>query len=125
MRPDGTELEIYCTGLRNPFDLAIDGFMNIFTRDNTNDGAGWDTRVSLLKQSALYGYTQLFANFTDEIMPTLGVFGSGGATGGLFIQDTRWPEGFRNTLFTGDWGRSEVYRHDLKSNGPTFDLGQE
>ena len=125
VRPDGTELEIYCTGLRNPFDLAIDGFMNIFTRDNTNDGAGWDTRVSLLKQSALYGYTQLFANFTDEIMPTLGVFGSGGATGGLFIQDTRWPEGFRNTLFTGDWGRSEVYRHDLKSNGPTFDLGQE
>lgn len=125
VRPDGTDLEIYCTGLRNPFDIAIDPFMNIFTRDNTNDGAGWDTRVSLLKQTALYGYTQLFANFTDEIMPTLGTFGNGGATGGLFVQDPRWPAGYRNTLFTGDWGRSEVYRHELKVNGPTFDLKQE
>ncbi|WP_397569863.1 PVC-type heme-binding CxxCH protein [Schlesneria sp. T3-172] len=125
VRPDGTELEIYCRGLRNPFDLAIDPFLNLFTRDNTNDGAGWDTRVSLLKQSALYGYTQLFANFTDETMPTLGTFGNSGGTGGLFIQDPRWPEPYQDTLLTGDWGRSEVYRHALKENGPTFDLEQE
>ncbi|QJX00428.1 PVC-type heme-binding CxxCH protein [Frigoriglobus tundricola] len=125
VRPDGTDLEIYCTGLRNPFDLAIDPFMNIFARDNTNDGAGWDTRVSLLKQSANYGYTQLFANFTDEIMPALGVYGNGGATGGLFVQDPRWPAQYRNTLFTGDWGRSEVYKHELKAHGATFDIKQE
>ncbi|HEY1187229.1 MAG TPA: PVC-type heme-binding CxxCH protein [Gemmata sp.] len=125
VRPDGTDLELYCSGLRNPFDLAIDPFMNIFTRDNTNDGAGWDTRVSLLKQSALYGYTQLFANFTDEIMPTLGTFGNGGGTGALVVQDPRWPAKYANALFTGDWGRSEVYRHELKPNGPTFDLKQE
>ncbi len=125
VRPDGTELEIYCTGLRNPFDLAIDPFLNLFARDNTNDGAGWDTRVSHLMQSAEYGYPRLFANFTDEIMPTLGTFGGGGGTGGLFIQDPRWPEKYRNTLFTGDWGRSEVYRHDLKPHGPTFDMTTE
>ena len=125
VRPDGTELEVYCSGLRNPFDLAIDPFLNIFTRDNTNDGAGWDTRVSLLRQSALYGYTQLFANFTDEIMPTLGTFGNSGGTGGLFIQDPRWPIPYQNTLLTGDWGRSEVYLHNLNANGPTFDLQQE
>lgn len=125
VRPDGTELEVYATGLRNPFDIAIDPFLNLFTRDNTNDGAGWDTRVSHLMQTAEYGYTQLFANFTDEIMPTLGTFGGGGGTGGLFVQDPRWPEKYRNTLFTGDWGRSEVYRHELKTNGATFDLKQE
>jgi putative membrane-bound dehydrogenase-like protein len=125
VRPDGTELEVYCTGLRNPFDLAIDPFLNLFTRDNTNDGGGWDTRVSLLRQSAHYGYTQLFANFTDEIMPTLGVYGNGGGTGGVFVGDPRWPEKFRNMLLTGDWGRSEVYRHDLTPHGPTFDLKQE
>lgn len=125
VRPDGSEMEIYCRGLRNPFDLAIDPFMNIFTRDNTNDGGGWDVRVSLLRQTALYGYTQLYANFTDEIMPTLGTFGGGGGTGGLFIQDPSWPPPFNNTLFTGDWGRSQVYRHHLTPHGPTFDLEQE
>ncbi|MCI0682523.1 MAG: c-type cytochrome [Gemmataceae bacterium] len=99
--------------------------MNLFTRGNTNDGAGWDTRVSLLMQTAQYGYTQLFANFTDEIMPTLGTFGGGGGSGALFVQDPRWPAKFRNTLFTGDWGRSEVYRHALKDHNPSFDLQQE
>ncbi|MGH7140422.1 MAG: DUF7133 domain-containing protein, partial [Pirellulales bacterium] len=112
VRPDGTELEIYCSGLRNPFDLAIDPFMNVFTRDNTNDGGGWDVRVSHLLQTALYGYTQLYANFTDEIMPTLGTFGGGGGTGALFLDDPSWPSQY-NTLFTGDWGRSQVYRHQL------------
>src|SRR5262249_8004689 len=28
-------------------------------------------------------------------------------------------------LYTGDWGRSEVYLHPLKKNGATFDLKQE
>jgi putative heme-binding domain-containing protein len=125
VRPDGTELEVYVTGLRNPFDLAIDPFLNIFTRDNTNDGGGWDTRVSHLMQTADYGYSQLYANFTDEIMPTLGVYGGGGGTGGLFVQDPAWPEKYRNTLYTGDWARSEVYRHELRPSGPTFDLKQE
>src|SRR5262249_18466920 len=51
VRPDGTELEIFARGLRNPFDIAIDPYLNLFTRDNTNDGAGWDTRVSHLIQT--------------------------------------------------------------------------
>jgi putative membrane-bound dehydrogenase-like protein len=125
VRPDGTELEIFATGLRNPFDLAIDPYLNLFTRDNTNDGAGWDTRVSHLVQSAHYGYTQLYANFPDEIMPTLGSFGGGAGTGGLFLQDPSWPKKYRDTLYTGDWARSRVYRHPLKTHGATFDLKQE
>jgi putative membrane-bound dehydrogenase-like protein len=120
VRPDGTELELYCSGLRNPFDLAIDPFLNIFTRDNTNDGGGWDTRVSHLIQSGEYGYPRLFANFTDEILPPLGTFGGGGGTGGLVIDEPRWPAKYRQALYTGDWGRSEVYRHDLRPDGATF-----
>ena len=125
VRPDGTELELFSSGLRNPFDIAIDPQLNMFTRDNTNDGGGWDTRVSQLFQSAEYGYPRLFANFTDEIMPALGAFGGGGGTGSLYVQDDRWPEPFRSSLFTSDWGRSAVFHHPLKSAGATFELGQE
>ena len=123
VRPDGTELEIYCTGLRNPFDIAIDPFLNLFTRDNTNDGAGWDTRVSLLMQTASYGYTQLFANFADKTMPTLGTFGGGGGTGGLFVQDPRWPEAYRPPHRR--LGAEPGVSPGLKPNGPAFDLTQE
>ncbi len=125
VRPDGTELEVFATGLRNPFDIAIDPYLNLFTRDNTNDGAGWDVRVSHLVQTGSYGYTQLYANFADEIMPPLGSFGGGGGTGALFVQEPQWPEKYRDTLYTGDWGRSEVYRHPLRKSGASFDMQQE
>ena len=125
VRPDGTELELFASGLRNPFDIAIDPQLNMFTRDNTNDGGGWDTRVSQLFQSAEYGYPRLFANFSDEIMPTLGAFGSGGGTGSLYIDDPTWPARFNKSLFTSDWGRSAVFHHPLTAAGPTFALTQE
>ncbi len=120
VRPDGTELEVFAVGLRNPFAIAIDPFLNLFTRDNTNDGAGWDERVSHLIESADYGYPLRFANFTDEIMTPLGAFGQGGGTGALALQDERWPAAYRGALLTGDWGRSEVYRHDLEPVGASF-----
>jgi putative membrane-bound dehydrogenase-like protein len=126
VRPDGTELEVFATGLRNPFDIGIDPFLNLFTRDNDDNRAGgWDIRVSHLMQGAYYGYSQHYANFPEEIMPPLGQFGGGSGTGTLFLQDQRWPEKYRNILLTCDWGRSEVYRHELRPSGPTFELKQE
>jgi putative membrane-bound dehydrogenase-like protein len=126
VRPDGTDLEVFVTGLRNPFDIGIDPFLNLFTRDNNDNRAGgWDIRVSHLFQGAYYGYSQHYANFPEEIMPPLGQFGVGSGTGVLFLEDERWPEKDRNVLFTGDWGRNAVYRHELRKSGPTFDLKQE
>jgi putative membrane-bound dehydrogenase-like protein len=125
VRPDGMELEVFATGLRNPFAIAIDPYLNLFTRDNTNDGAGWDVRVSQLFATADYGYTHTFANFPDETMPALGSYGQGGGTGALALHDARWPEPYRGSLLTGDWGRSEAYRHDLKPAGASFRATQQ
>ena len=44
----------------------------------------------------------------------------GAAPGALSLHDERWPEAYRGALLTGDWGRSEVYRHDLKPAGATL-----
>jgi putative membrane-bound dehydrogenase-like protein len=125
VRPDGTELELFSSGLRNPFDIAIDPLLNMYTRDNTNDGGGWDTRVSQLYQSAEYGYPRLFANFSDEIMPPLGAFGGGGGTGSYYIDDDSWPHPYNQSLFTSDWGRSAVFHHPLVTDGATHQLTQE
>jgi putative membrane-bound dehydrogenase-like protein len=125
VRPDGTEMEIHNWGQRNILDVCIDPFMNVFTRDNTNDGGGWDIRLSHLLQSGEYGYPSLYLNFTEESMPPLADYGGGSGCGAMFFHDLRWPEQFSNTLYTCDWGTSNVYRHSLPANGATFDPHQE
>ena len=124
VRPDGTEMEIYSWGQRNIVDVAIDPYMNIFTRDNTNDGGGWDIRLSHIMQTANYGYPSLYKNFTEEIMPPLADYGGGSGCGAMFFHDERWPKPFNNLLLTCDWGVSKVFSHDLPKNGATFDAQQ-
>ena len=77
VRPDGTELETYATGLRNIYDVAIDPFMNVFTRGNTNDGGGWNMRFIHEIQTGEYGYPRLFKRYTSEIIPALVDVGGG------------------------------------------------
>ena len=125
VRPDGAEMEIHNWGQRNILDVCIDPFMNVFTRDNTNDGGGWDIRLSHLLQSGEYGYPSLYLNFTEESMPPLADYGGGSGCGAMFFHDLRWPETFSSTLYTCDWGTSNVYRHNLPANGATFDAHQE
>ncbi len=118
-------MELFSEGQRNIYDVSIDPYLNIFTRDNTNDGGGWDIRVSHVMQSANYGYPSLYRNFTEEIMPPLGDYGGGSGCGSMYLYNRSWPKGFGDTLYTCDWGRSEVYRHNLPEQPPTFGPDQE
>jgi len=125
VRADGTEMEIYNWGQRNILDACIDPYMNIFTRDNTNDGGGWDIRFSHIIQTAEYGYPSWYKNFPKEIMPPLADYGGGSGCGGMFYHDTRWPEPFSHAVYTCDWGRSAVFLHKPAPKGATFDAHQE
>ena len=125
VRPDGSNMEIYSWGQRNIVDVAIDPLLNLYTRDNTNDGGGWDIRLSHVMQTAHYGYPSLYINFSEEIMPPLADYGGGSGCGAMYFQDDRWPVPFNDQLLTCDWGRSEVFAHRLPANGATFDAHQE
>ncbi|MDR3638766.1 MAG: discoidin domain-containing protein [Isosphaeraceae bacterium] len=124
VRPDGSGLEVFARGTRNIYDVAIDPFANVFTRDNTNDGGGWNVRLSHIIATGNYGYPSLFTNFPDEIVPPLADYGGGSPTGSLYVQDPNLPPEFGDTLYTCDWGRSIVYRHPLTPLGAGFKAGQ-
>ena len=125
VRPDGTEMEVYTHGLRNIYDVAIDPFMNIYTRGNTNDGGGWNIRFIHQIQSGEYGYPVLFKHFTEEILPALVDVGGGSGTGSLYMNDSRWPEKYNNVPMMADWGRSYLYFHRLTKNKASFTQDEE
>lgn len=125
VRTDGTGLEIYTVGTRNIYDVAIDPYLHLFSRDNTNDGDGWNTRLHYLPALADMGYPTRYRNFADELMPSLHDYGGGSGTGGLWIQDPGYPEGFDNTLYTADWTVNKVLRHPLTRKGASWEVEQE
>lgn len=125
VRPDGSELEVYATGLRNPYDVALDPYLNGFERGNTNDGYGWDVRLQHIVPQAEYGYPDLFKHFSDEVMPALADYGGGSGAGALYVDSPHLPDSLGRTLYTADWGRGVVYRHGLTASGATFEATQQ
>ncbi|THH40487.1 DUF7133 domain-containing protein [Neolewinella litorea] len=125
VRPDGTGLEVYAHGTRNIYDVAIDPFMNIFTRGNTNDGGGWNVRFIHYLQSGEYGYPTLFKHFTEDILPALVDVGGGSGTGSYFMDDDRWPARYNHVPMMADWGRNQLYIHRVERDGPSFTQAEE
>ena len=125
VRTDGSGLEIVSRGQRNIYDVAVDSLLNAFTRDNTNDGGGWDVRLSHVVRGGQYGYPSLFVNFPGEIIQPLADYGGGSPCGSLSIDEGALPEPFGRALYTCDWGRSIVYRHPLAAQGASFTAAQE
>ena len=125
VRPDGTEMEVYTHGMRNIYDIAIDPYMNTFTRDNTNDGASWNIRFSHQVQSGEYGYPLLFKFFTEEIIPALVDLGGGSSTGSLYMDEPTWPEKYNRVPMMADWGTSSLYVHRLSPDGVSYTQKQE
>ena len=120
VRPDGSGLENFVHGTRNVYDVAIDPFMNVFTRENNNDGVGWWIRFSHYIQSGEYGYPSLYMNFPEDIIPALNEYGGGSGTGALFLSEPGWPDKYNNKALLCDWGRSQIFIHDVKAQGPSF-----
>jgi len=126
VRTDGTGLELISVGQRNIYDVAIDPFMNLFTRDNTNDGGGWNVRLSHVVPLGNYGYPRLYMNFPGEFIEPLADYGGGSPCGALYLDE---PQAFGpqlgRSLYTVEWGRSGIMRHPLTPKGATFEAKEE
>ena len=125
VRTDGTGLEIVSRGQRNIYGDAIDPFMNLFTLDNTNDGDGWDVRLSHVVPTGNYGYPSLFKRFPDEHVQPLADYGGGSPCGSLYLQEPGLPREFGDTLYTCEWGRGGIFRHPLERSGAGFKADQK
>src|SRR5689334_4081800 len=115
-RPDGRDLHVFATGLRNIYDVALDAELNVFVRDNENDGGTYKIRVCHSFFGADHGYPYLYHERPDEALPPLADLGLGSSAGGVCYLEQAFPAEYRGNLFFCEWGRS-VVRYVPKSAG--------
>jgi putative membrane-bound dehydrogenase-like protein len=120
VRPDGSGLEVYSTGTRNILEVAISPLMDIFARDNTNDGGGWNVRFHHFTGLDDHGYPRLYKNFNDEAIQPLADYGGGSGCGAVYIDEPGFGT-WNNAPFTCDWGSGALWHHQVKSKGATFE----
>jgi putative membrane-bound dehydrogenase-like protein len=107
-RPDGRDLHVFATGLRNIYDMALDEELNVFVRDNENDGGTYMIRVCHSFFGADHGYPYLYEERPDEALPPLADLGLGSSAGGVCYLERQFPVEYRGNLFFCEWGRSVV-----------------
>ncbi|MDX1679574.1 MAG: c-type cytochrome [Akkermansiaceae bacterium] len=125
VRPDGSEVEPFAVMTRNTCDVAISPTLDMFARDNTNDGKGWNTRFHHYTQLADHGYPRLYHNFTDEMVAPLADYGGGSGTGGLWVDEPGFPGEFGDMLYSCDWTTGKVYYHPHQQVGASFEIDQK
>lgn len=124
MRPDGSELEIFAEGLRNPQELAFDDLGNLFTVDNNSDSidqarivyvveggdSGWMMPYQLLRDPAYergpWNAEKLWSPRHEGqpayVNPPLRFFGRG-PSGVAYAPGLGLPERYRNHFFVADY----------------------
>lgn len=118
-RPDGSGIELVSYGTRNILEVAVGPLMEMFARDNTNDGDGWDVRFHHFTGLEHHGYPTLYKNFSDEAVKPLNDYGGGSGTGAVFIDEPGFGK-WNNAPLTNDWGTGALWRHNVKRNGATY-----
>jgi len=143
---DGSGLEVYATGLRNPQELAFDDQGELFTGDNNSDGgdkarlvhviaggdSGWRQSYQWVTEPSLRGpwndeqlWHPAHAGQPAYIVPPIANFADG-PSGLAIAPGTGFGAEWNGRLFLcdfrGDAATSGVHALELKPKGASFEL---
>ncbi len=144
--PDGSKLEVFATGLRNPQELAFDELGNLFTGDNNSDGgdqarwvyvveggdSGWRIGYQFIQQPNARGpwnaeklWHPRFDGQASYIIPPLANIGNGPSGlayyPGLGLSDD-YNGAFLMVDFKGSKRTSGIHRIKVKASGAGYEL---
>lgn len=135
--PDGTDLELFCLGLRNPQELAFDALGNLWTVDNDTAGAD-PCRVLHLVEGADYGWRcsyqhlagfgpwvheELWKGGQDGILPSAGTV-SQGPSGLAFYPGTGFGDRFTGRFLHCDFPGG-IWSYSVRPAGATYLVDQK
>jgi quinoprotein glucose dehydrogenase len=144
--PDGSDLEEFAYGLRNPQDLVFDEHGNLFTGDNNSDSGdqarwvylvegadnGWRVGFQFMERPYSRGpfnaeklWYPHFADQAASLVPPIANIAAG-PSGVAYFPGTGLPDPFKNHFFLVDFrggdANSGVHTFTLKPKGAYFEL---
>ena len=152
--PDGTDLEIVASGIRNTHEFVFDHYGNIISSDNDGDHPGESERLVHIVEGADIGWrsnwqygkytdpkNNLYKVWMDEklyiprwegqaayIIPPIRNYHNG-PTGMIYNPGTalgkKWQNKFFLVEFVGNANNSHIWSFDLKPKGASFDFKSE
>src|SRR3954468_5322388 len=142
---DGSELEVFARGVRNPQELAFDQYGNLFTGDNNSDGgdparwvyvveggdSGWRVGYQFINSPNSRGvwnserlcYPQ-FEGQAAYIIPPVALIANG-PSGLAYYPGTGLPETYNEHFFLCDFrggSGSGIHSFAVKSKGAGFEM---
>ncbi len=113
MNPDGSDVEVFASGFRNPYDLAFSPSGELFAGDNNPDSLDDTLRylppeeLNYVRQGRHYGFPDAFGfmEANDENEPPVVEFFPSVATTGLVYYDAEaFPPPYHDGVFMALWG---------------------
>lgn len=117
MELDGSDLQVFATGFRNPYDLTMSPDGRLFTGDNSPDGLGTGLpflppeELNYVREGRHYGFPDVYGyglelNDIDyETEPAVTEFITSTATVGLaYYGADQFPEAYQDGVFVGQFG---------------------
>ncbi len=123
--PDGRRVELFAGGIRNAYDLAFNPAGDLFMHDSdmeSDAGAPWhrNTRLMHVTAGSEFGWRSGWSKWPDyyiDVLPGLLDTGRGSPTGCVFYEHDKYPEQYRNRLFSCDWAQGEIVSFKLNPQG--------
>ncbi len=126
--PEGKTWEVYCGGLRNPYDMAFNPEGELFTFDADMEldiGAPWyrPTRVQHCLSGGEAGWrfgTGKWPSYYPDTLPSTVDIGRGSPTGIAFGTHAAFPSKYQRALFLNDWTLGKIYAVHLQPQGASY-----
>ncbi len=128
VKQDGSQVKLFCAGMRNMYDLAFDERGEAFTFDSDMEwdlGLPWyvPTRICHLVSGADFGWRSgsgRWPAWYPDALPAAVDIGLSSPTGVTFGTKSAFPAKWKHALFVCDWAYGRILAVHLDPRGSSF-----